>query len=347
MSKIKAQLKSSITQQIKNLTTGNMSKMIGQKNGQMQKQQFPYDLLTQNNYKQGIVCTAYKLDDRSRDALYGDRTRVQNSSTKILNEVFKNKVNTNALANIFLPHSKTNVEQHQFDYQSGKDGWLTTLQQKGLGGVVGSSVWGVIEEVTGGFLGDQYGEVVDKRTKLMFNDAEPRQMIYLNTFTFRNINDLIAFAEIYFLFTYLAYPSLDTNGGVVGDKIQEVINQAKKLVDNAVGVAGAHDKSFIIKGLEEITNFSVIKVPCVWKIQNFVKQTTNISSGNFQINAGQVLPQSTFGPAVITNIRFNKTPDSVFNQFRAFPNDPVQVEVEITFKELFPLRNSQIFDQIN
>lgn len=347
MGKISAKLTSSVQQKIRNLTGGKLQKMVGPQNGQMQKQQFPYDLLNSPNYKQGIVCTAYKLNDRQRNQLYGDRNEILNGSSKVLDKILSNKTNTSALANIFLPHQKTVVDNHSFDYQMGKDGWLTTLQQKGLGGVVGQSVFGIIEEVTGGFLGDQFSEAIDKRTKLMFNDAEPRQMVYLNTFTFRNINDLIAFAEIYFLFTYLAYPQLDNQGGAVGNKINEIVNAAKKMLDGNSITQGAGDKSFILQGLEAITNFSVIKVPCVWKIQSFTKQTTNIQSGGFSVNAGSIIPQSTFGPAVITNVKFNKTPNSIMNTFRAFPNDPVQVEMEITFKELFPLRSSQVFDITN
>lgn len=340
--KITALLRNQQTTKIRNLTS-NPKAIIGSKNGQIQQQSFPYDLLNQSNYKAGVICTAYQLNDRSRDQIYADRNSITGGTPKVLDKIMKNKFNKNALANIFLPHQKTMAEAHNFNYSEGKDGWLTTLQQKGLSGVVGQTVFGVIDDVTGGIFGDQYGEVIDKRTKLMFNDAEPRQMIYLNTFTFRNINDLIAFAEIYFLFTYLAYPQLDNSGGVLGDKVKELVNEAKRLYDNFS--PGMGDNSLLLSGLEQITNFSVIKVPCVWRIQNFVKQETEINSGDFKVNTGSILPQSTFGPAVITSVRFNKTPNQVFNSFRAFPNDPVQVEVEITFKELFPLRRDQIWDK--
>lgn len=349
MSKLKAILKSSQSSSIRNLTSGKLKNMIGPQKGQMQKSQFPYDLLTSPNYRSGIVCTAYQLENRTRDALYSDRNQILKSS-KLLNNVFKNKTNTNALCNIFLPPSRTWVDTHTLSYSEGKDGWLTNLQQKGLGGVIGSSVFGVIDEITGGIMQDQYGETVDKRTKLVFNDQEPRQLIYLNTFTFRNINDLIAFAEIYYLFTYLSYPQLETSGGHIGNVIQEITTEYKKLLNgeiiNGIGQKGAGENQILAKGIEQLKDFSVIKVPPVWKIQTFTKQSQNLQSGNFQVNAGSIIPQQTFGPAVITNIRFNKTPNQMFQSFRAFPNDPVQVEVEITFRELFPLRNSQIFDQV-
>ena len=350
MSKLKAILKSSQSSQIRNLTSGRLKNIIGPKHGQMQKSQFPYDLLTSPNYRQGIVCTAYQLENRTRDALYSDRNQILKSQSKVLDNVFKNKTNTNALCNIFLPPSRTAVDSHQLQYSEGKDGWLANLRSKGLGGVIGSSVFGVIDEVTGGIMQDQYGETVDKRTKLVFNDSEPRQMIYLNTFTFRNINDLIAFAEIYYLFTFLSYPQLDTNGGHIGDVIQEISNEYKKLLNgevvNGFGSKGVGDKQILAKGIEQLKDFSVIKVPPVWKIQTFTKQQSNLSAGSFSVNAGSIIPQQTFGPAVITSIRFNKTPNQMFQSFRAFPNDPVQVEMEITFRELFPLRNSQIFDSV-
>lgn len=345
MSKLKAILKSSQSQSIRNLTSGKLKNIIGPKNGQMQKQQFPYDLLTSPNYRSGIVCTAYNLENRTRDSLYGNRNSVLKQS-KLLDNVFKSKTNTNALCNIFLPPSRTVVDSHQLSYSEGKDGWLSNIQSKGLGGVIGSSIFGVIDEVTGGVMQDKYGETVDKRTKLVFNDAEPRQMIYLNTFTFRNINDLIAFAEIYYLFTYLAYPQLDNNGGHVGQVINEIKEAYAKFLDGNKQAGSVSQHQFIKDGLESLTNFQVIKVPPVWKIQTFTKQQTNLQTGSFSVNAGSIIPQQTFGPAVIQSIRFNKTPNQMFQQFRAFPNDPVSVEMEITFRELFPLRNSQIFDQV-
>lgn len=344
--KIKAELKSAVQSKLGNLTSGKLTNIIGPKSGVMQQSMFPYDLLNSPNYRSGVVFTAYNLDSRTRDQMYANRDSILKGSAKSIGNIFKNKINQTALANIFLPPQKTVVEQHNFSYSEGKDGWLTTLQQKGFGGVVGSSVYGIIEDLTGGYMQETYGEAVDKRTKLMFNDAEPRQLIYLNTFTFRNINDLIAFAEIYFLFTYLAYPSLSNSGGKMGDKVREIVNNMKSKVDDFLG-KGVGDNQAILNGLEAITDFQVIKVPPVWKIQTFTKHSTQLSAGNMKVNAGNILPSSTFGPAVITSIRFNKTPNSVFNTFRAFPNDPISVEMEITFKELFALRNSQIFDQVN
>ncbi|ODA49492.1 hypothetical protein BC476_06000 [Vibrio parahaemolyticus] len=53
----------------------------------------------------------------------------------------------------------------------------------------------------------------------------------------------------------------------------------------------------------------------------------------------------TFGPAVITNIRLNKTPNQQYQTISGTAGDPIEVDFEITFKEMLPMYRD-FFDEI-
>lgn len=68
------------------------------------------------------------------------------------------------------------------------------------------------------------------------------------------------------------------------------------------------------------------RVPDVWQLEE-------VSTSNLE----RYTPRFIFGPAAITSMRVNKTPDQYWQTFKATAGDPVQMEVEVSFTELMPM----------
>ncbi|MGL4521480.1 MAG: baseplate tail-tube junction protein, partial [Bacilli bacterium] len=72
--------------------------------------------------------------------------------------------------------------------------------------------------------------------------------------------------------------------------------------------------------------YGTVKVPPAW----FIEERTK----------GPLRPRSidkfAMGPASITSVKVNKTPDQLYQTIQGTPGDPVSVELEVTFKEMVP-----------
>jgi hypothetical protein len=90
------------------------------------------------------------------------------------------------------------------------------------------------------------------------------------------------------------------------------------------------------RGLEDFLverRSDFLKIPHFWFLQEFAADT----------KAGKVNPSRAlfkFGPAVLTNVRTNYTPDQYWVLFKS--GDPVYVELELTFSELIALSQEDI-----
>ncbi|CAM0068467.1 baseplate tail tube cap [Vibrio phage F86] len=71
---------------------------------------------------------------------------------------------------------------------------------------------------------------------------------------------------------------------------------------------------------------TMLKTPPVWMIE----EVTDSSAPRYT-------PRFVFGPAGITNVKLNRTPDQYWRTFRGTSGDSSGIELEITFTELIPL----------
>lgn len=77
----------------------------------------------------------------------------------------------------------------------------------------------------------------------------------------------------------------------------------------------------------DIDSFGVVAAPPVWFVEEVISDKS--------------LPRSidkfVFGPAAVTGVRVNKTPDQIYQTIANTSGDPVEVELEVTMQELIPV----------
>ncbi|AJT61153.1 baseplate tail tube cap [Vibrio phage ValKK3] len=81
---------------------------------------------------------------------------------------------------------------------------------------------------------------------------------------------------------------------------------------------------------------TLLKTPPVWMIEE-VSDT----------DATRYTPRFIFGPAGITSVKLNRTPDQYWRTFRGTAGDPAGIELEITFSELIPLDRAMYQRDLN
>lgn len=92
--------------------------------------------------------------------------------------------------------------------------------------------------------------------------------------------------------------------------------------------SGTRSASAVAEGLD-IESFGTVDVPHLWFVEERLnKGSTIIKSRN--------IDKFMMGPAVITSIRLNKTPDQVYQTLANTAGDPVAVEIEIQMQEMIP-----------
>lgn len=79
--------------------------------------------------------------------------------------------------------------------------------------------------------------------------------------------------------------------------------------------------------LDTGANYALLayRVPDVWYLEE-------VSNTNFH----KYLPRFIFGPAAITSLKLNKTPDDYWMTLKYTAGDPAVIELEVTFQELSP-----------
>ncbi|OBS98258.1 hypothetical protein A9259_07315 [Vibrio cyclitrophicus] len=95
----------------------------------------------------------------------------------------------------------------------------------------------------------------------------------------------------------------------------------KGAIDNVVGFEG---NTAAMDGFKKYA--TMLKTPPVWMIE----EVTDSSAPRYT-------PRFVFGPAGITNVKLNRTPDQYWRTFRETAGDSSGIELEITFTELIPL----------
>lgn len=75
------------------------------------------------------------------------------------------------------------------------------------------------------------------------------------------------------------------------------------------------------------TSYNTIEVPPIWYIEERVRDK----------ELPRYIPKFNFGPAIITNVNVNKTPEDLYKYFDKTGGDPTSVEIQLSFQELIPV----------
>lgn len=92
--------------------------------------------------------------------------------------------------------------------------------------------------------------------------------------------------------------------------------------------SGSRGTSAIAEGLD-IDSFGTVDVPHLWFVEERLSRDSNIVKRRF-------IDKFMMGPAVVSSIRLNKTPDQVYQTLANTAGDPVAVELEIQMQEMIP-----------
>lgn len=297
-------------------------------------------------YNNGLLFTAYDYKSRTTPSLRDFRQKhnvktgfgVQNiGGLTTYGSGRSTTFDREAVANILLPRSQTDVDSVSHKFNDVGESLVT----KG-GGTVGgalsnmasSAVFGALESVTGGYLADK-GEQIYNTARSMYAGADSRNKTYVWNLTPRSVEDLRNILIIYETFVELSYGSSGVSGTAKQLKAEIDAWYKKTLLTKTVP-DGADTSGTVFEGVTDfLSNVITVSNPTVWMISNFGKRTA-IEGRN-----------DSFGPAQITSVRLDKSPDGRFNGLAISPNLPSTFMLEVSFREILTLSRGTVFGGYN
>lgn len=298
------------------------------------------DLRVNDLYKNGLLFTAYNYSARDTGSLRDFRNKHNKpQEMKTDKGITTATINREAAANILMPRSQSDVDNisHRFndvgDSLATRGGGTAT---GALSNMASTAVFGALESITQGMMAD-HGEQIYNTARSMYAGADNRTKIYTWHLTPRTPQDLVQILYIYEIFSYFSYG--ETGHSKFAKEVKASLDEWYKntLLQPALDATGAGDADTSGTIFENITSFLsnvlVVSNPTVWVIKNFGK-TTSFDGRN-----------DVFGPAQISNIRFDKTPNGHFNGLAIAPNLPSTFILEVTFREILTLNRKTLFDK--
>lgn len=291
------------------------------------------DIRVNDLYKNGLLFTAYDFKSRTSTDMRTSRTEQQKASQYSILNSGKSNVDKTPLANILLPRSKSDVDSasHRFN-DVGES--LITRGGGNIGGILSNvastAVFGAIDSITQGAMAD-HSEQIYNTARSMYAGADNRTKTFVWDMTPRNTQDLVQIIKIYEIFNYLSYG--ETGNSDYAKELKAQLDAAYKTTFiNPLTPDGADTSNTMFENITSfLTNVIVVSNPTIWYIRNF--GTTSNFDGKTDI----------FGPAQISSVRFDKSPNGQFNGLAIAPNLPSTFTLEVTFREILTLNRGTIY----
>ena len=186
---------------------------------------------------------------------------------------------------------------------------------KGTGTAIAGALGSWLSEATSSGKQETEGKAFITPSAAMYTGTTTRTQAFNFKFNPRNHKDLESMAKIIYYFHYFSLPTFNAPDG-----------------EKTAGVS-LDEQAFNSKGA------TYYDVPKMWYIDEMFGSTDGK-------NAKRYTPRFIFGPAAITNIEYNMTPDEFSKTLKGTAADPSSVDLSITFTELIPL-DSQQYDAQN
>ena len=305
------------------------------------------DARIQDLYSNGLLFTAVEYKGRTSPEMTDMRGQVQKQMTDAIDKITgtinklrgkaTNKKVTNSIKNpvcqILLPRSKTDNDSISHKFNDVNDSLITRGNGTATGilsNLASSAVFGALESVTQGIMADN-GEQIYTASRAMYAGAENRTKTYTWELTPRTEGDLVQIIRIYELFAFLSYGV--TGNSAYAKEIKAQIDEwYKKTFINNLTPEGSDRSGTVMESVTSfLSNVIVVSNPTVWFIQNFGAMTSYDKHSD------------VFGPAQISNIRFDKAPDGNFSGLAIAPNMPSTFVLEITFREILALNRGSLY----
>lgn len=293
-------------------------------------------------YNNGLLFTAYDYIKRDTYSLRDFRNK-HNTATgfglAISNGVSSYTNNREvgfdreSVANILLPRSQSDVDTVSHKFNDVGESLVTRgggTISGALSAMASTAVFGGLESLTGGYLADK-NEQIYNTARSMYAGADPRTKNYVWHLTPRTLEDLRNILIIYETFFELSYGSSGVSSTAKQLKA-EVDAWYKKTILAKTVPDGADTSGTVFEGITDfLTNVTTVSNPTVWMISNFGKRSAYEGRND------------SFGPAQITNVRLDKSPDGKFGGLAISPNLPSTFVLEVSFREILTLSRGTIF----
>ncbi len=291
------------------------------------------DVRVSDLYKNGVLFTAYDFKSRTSTDMRTSRTEQQKASQYSILNSGKSSVDKTPLANILMPRSKSDVDSSSHRFNDVGES-LITRGGGNIGGILSNvastAVFGAIDSVTQGAMAD-HSEQIYNTARSMYAGADNRTKVFVWDLTPRNIQDLVQIVKIYEVFNYLSYG--ETGNSEYAKELKAQLDAAYKTTFiNPLTPDGADTSNTIFENITSfLTNVIVVSNPTIWYIRNF--GTASNFDGKTDI----------FGPAQISSVRFDKSPNGAFNGLAIAPNLPSTFTLEVTFREILTLNRGTLY----
>lgn len=294
-------------------------------------------------YNNGLLFTAYDYKSRVTDSLRDFRNKgntIKGFGLSISNggkaEYTSNRgvgFDREAVANILLPRSQSDVDAVSHKFNDVGESLVTRgggTISGALSTMASTAVFGGLESLTGGYLADK-NEQIYNTARSMYAGADPRTKNYVWNLTPRSIEDLRNILIIYETFVELSYGSSGISSTAKQLKA-EVDAWYKKTILSKTVPEGADTTGTVFEGITDfLTNVTTVSNPTIWMISNFGKRSEYEGRSD------------VFGPAQISNVRLDKSPDGKFGGLAISPNLPSTFVLEVSFREILTLSRGTVF----
>ncbi|ADG36163.1 gp48 baseplate [Acinetobacter phage Acj61] len=306
------------------------------------------DARIQDLYANGLLFTAVEYKGRTTPEMTDMRGQVMKNMVDAIDQakgVFNqlrgksggNKKISSAIKNpvcqILLPRSKTDTDTISHKFNDVNESLITRGNGTATGilsNLASTAVFGAVESISQGVMAD-HGEQIYNTSRAMYGGAENRTKTYTWELTPRTEGDLVQIIRIYELFSFFSY-GVTGNSAYAKEIKGQIDDWYKKTFINNLTPEGADRSGTMMESVTSfLSNVIVVSNPTVWFIQNFGTMTTYDKHAD------------VFGPAQISNIRFDKAPDGNFSGLAIAPNMPSTFVLEITFREILTLNRGSLY----
>lgn len=291
------------------------------------------DIRVSDLYKNGLLFTAYDFKSRTSTDLRTSRSEQQKASQYSILNSGKSSIDKTPLANLLMPRSKSDVDSSSHRFNDVGES-LITRGGGNIGGILSNvastAVFGAIDSITQGAMAD-HSEQIYNTARSMYAGADNRTKTFVWDLTPRNIQDLIQIIKIYETFNFFSYG--ETGNSQYAKELKAQLDAAYKTTFiNPLTPDGADTSNTIFENVTSfLSNVIVVSNPTIWYIRNF--GTPSNYDGKTDI----------FGPAQISSVRFDKSPNGQFNGLAIAPNMPSTFTLEVSFREILTLNRGTLY----
>lgn len=158
------------------------------------------------------------------------------------------------------------------------------------------------------------GQMFLQKQNVLYRGTAPRTQNFLFQLRPRNLDELKEIGKLISIFR--VYSCSRTS------------SYTHDLINDSLPTISEVQLSQSFKDAMESSMF--IKVPPIWYIEERLN-TTSVKKNRF-------IDKFAFGPAALTGVKLNKSPENIYQTVSGTYGDPIVMELELSFQELIPTR---------